>query len=75
MTEWDNNKEALLTYLEMAQGILHGVVSDADGNSVRDARIIVDNRNKDVFTTESGEYWRVLSPGAYRIKAMKGMMT
>ena len=71
-TEWDNNKEALLTYLEMAQGILHGVVTDADGTSVMDARIIVESRNRDVFTSETGEYWRVLAPGAYRIKAMKG---
>ena len=71
-TEWENNKEAMLKFLEMGQGVLHGVVSDSNGEAVKDARIQVGNKNRDVFTTENGEYWRVLSPGSHSIRAMKG---
>ena len=71
-SEWENNREAMLTFLESAGGVLHGVVSDSGGAGVEGARIIVDGRDRDVFTSETGEYWRVLAPGSYTVKAVKG---
>ena len=32
---------------------------------------MVVGRNKDVLTTETGEFWRILVPGQYRIRAVK----
>ena len=34
----------------------------------------VEERNKDVLTTQAGEYWRVLTPGTYRIRAFMDTM-
>jgi len=73
-TEWQNNKESMLAYLEVAKSVLHGVVSDNSGEPVADAHIQVVGRDRDVLTTDQGEYWRILSPGTYRVKAMKGNM-
>ena len=33
-TEWDNNREAMLTYLEVASRAVHGVVTDGEGAPV-----------------------------------------
>ena len=51
---------------------MKGIVTDAAGNVVDNAVIEVSDRNKDVTTTSSGEYWRILVPGTYTIKAIKG---
>merc|ERR1712032_1074581 len=56
------------------QELLHGVVSDASGEPVEAAHIQIQGREKDVLTTEMGEYWRVLAPGTYTLQAMKGDM-
>ena len=32
---------------------------------------MVTDRNKDVLTTEAGEFWRILVPGKYRLRAVK----
>ena len=50
---------------------MKGIVTDAAGNVVEDAVVEVSDRNKDVTTTSSGEYWRILVPGTYTIKAIK----
>ena len=50
---------------------MRGVVTDTDGQPVSGAAVRVRGRNKDVLTTQSGEYWRVLVPGRYRISAVK----
>eukprot|EP00092_Neocalanus_flemingeri_P011116 GFUD01011970.1.p1 GENE.GFUD01011970.1~~GFUD01011970.1.p1 ORF type:complete len:636 (-),score=156.99 GFUD01011970.1:106-2013(-) len=70
--EWENNREALVAYLETARGAVHGVVTDQEGNTVDRARIEVIGRAKDVLTTERGEYWRVLAPGKHKVRAVLG---
>ena len=82
--EWEANLEPMLAYLEVAKSVLHGVVRDTSGQPVEAAHLQVVfsedpynsisdvGRNKDILTTEAGEYWRVLAPGSYRVKAVKG---
>ena len=72
--EWNINKEALLAYLSRARGAVKGVVTSADGDPVKDASVRVSEREKDVSTTRYGEYWRILVPGVYKIKAFKDDM-
>uniref|UniRef100_G3SZ26 Carboxypeptidase X, M14 family member 1 n=1 Tax=Loxodonta africana TaxID=9785 RepID=G3SZ26_LOXAF len=69
--EWENNKDALLTYLEqqVRMGIA-GVVSDKDTElGIADAVIAVDGINHDVTTGWRGDYWRLLTPGDYVVTA------
>ena len=69
--EFDNNKEALLSFVEAAMTGVRGIVS-SDGKPVAGARIEVaslkDNKviKKHVKTTGLGEYWRLLAPGSYK---------
>ena len=70
--EWENNKESLISFLESAKSAVKGIVTDENGNPVKDAIIEVSDRSKDVTTTDRGEYWRILVPGKYRMKAIKG---
>ena len=49
-------------------------MTDTDGQPVEGAAVRIRGRNKDVLTTKSGEYWRVLVPGRYRISAVKDNM-
>ena len=68
--EFDNNKEALLSFVEAAMTGVRGIVS-SNGKPVAEARIEVaslkDRKliNHHVMTTERGEYWRLLAPGTY----------
>jgi len=70
--EWEYNKESLMTFLEQANTAVRGLVTDENGNPVHNAVIQVSDRSKDVTSTERGEFWRILVPGKYRIKAIKG---
>ena len=69
--EFDNNKEALLSFVEAAMTGVRGIVS-SDRKPVAGARIEVasleDNKviKKHVKTTGLGEYWRLLAPDSYK---------
>ena len=39
------------------------------GQVIPNAKVIVEGINKPVTTTATGEYWRLLRPGQYKIKA------
>ena len=68
--EWNNNKEALLRYIELAYTAVRGIVRDNDGQPVGKATVRVDWIGKHIVTTDRGEYWRLLPPGRYAIKAV-----
>ena len=53
---------------------MRGLVTDSEGRAVAGAAVRVEDRNKDLLTTTAGEYWRVLVPGTYRIRAIKDNM-
>lgn len=73
ITEWSNNNESLYKFIEASHMGIKGIVKDSNNNPVEAAEIIVEGLNHTVQTTGRGEYWRLLSPGRYRIgvKALK----
>ncbi|EDO46958.1 predicted protein, partial [Nematostella vectensis] len=64
---WDENKEALLGYIEQTHRGVYGVVRDEEGDPIENARISITNRRHDVFTAKDGDYWRILVPGSYEV--------
>ena len=56
---------------ERARAAVRGLVTDSAGQPVAGAAVMVTGRNKDVLTTEAGEFWRFLVPGKYRMRAVK----
>ena len=53
---------------------MRGLVTDSEGRPVAGAAVRVEERKKDQLTTRAGEYWRVLVPGTYRLRAFKDNM-
>ncbi|UYV74440.1 CPE [Cordylochernes scorpioides] len=78
--EWSNNKDALLHYMWQSHIGIKGLVHEAgtklplEGAVVKVVNITGDKLrpiNHDVTTTAQGEYWRLLTPGQYRVVASK----
>ncbi|XP_036183029.1 adipocyte enhancer-binding protein 1 [Myotis myotis] len=67
--EWENNKEALLTFMEQVHRGIKGVVTDEQGIPIANATISVSGVNHGVKTAPGGDYWRILNPGEYRVTA------
>lgn len=63
--EWKNNKESLLQYMEATHMGVSGLVTDNEGQPIRQAVIHVEGINHNITTTERGEFWRLLVPGDY----------
>merc|ERR1719228_2051000 len=69
-THWNHNKESLLSYLEVVQSGVRGFVRTETGDPVTNAVIEVKGIGKNITTSYFGEYWRLLSPGKYCIRAI-----
>lgn len=70
-TEWDNNREALLAYMEKVHIGVQGFVREAgSGKPLSDATIMVAGINHNVTTAHFGDYYRLLLPGTYNITAV-----
>jgi len=66
---WEDNKEALLQFLEAAQIGTKGIVLDVSKKPMEGAEISVHGIDHPVRTTNRGEYWRLLTPGKYSLSA------
>ncbi|XP_062872508.1 carboxypeptidase D [Trichomycterus rosablanca] len=67
-TEWDNNRESLLAYMEQIHKGVRGFVKEAgSGAPLADAVILVAGINHNVSTGHFGDYYRLLLPGTYNI--------
>ncbi|GFO01125.1 carboxypeptidase d, partial [Plakobranchus ocellatus] len=69
--EWDNNREALLAYLELVHIGVHGFVTDAkSGEAILGAVIMVDGLEHNITSTQFGAFWRLLVPGTYTLRVV-----
>ncbi|KAM3838065.1 carboxypeptidase Z-like [Diretmus argenteus] len=66
---WQENKEALLTFIEAAHRGIKGLVQDENGNRIKGARVSVRGIRHDITTAENGDYWRLLAPGIHILTA------
>ncbi|UJR15430.1 hypothetical protein I4U23_002374 [Adineta vaga] len=66
--EWDKNKEALLTYMEMTHFGVKGFIRDTlTRTGISGALIQIQGILHPVRSVTSGAYWRLLLPGSYNI--------
>uniref|UniRef100_W5LKU9 Carboxypeptidase D, b n=1 Tax=Astyanax mexicanus TaxID=7994 RepID=W5LKU9_ASTMX len=68
-TEWNNNREALLAYMEKVHIGVKGFVMDNSGMGLPDANISVAGIDHNITTWIFGDYFRLLLPGTYNITA------
>jgi len=66
---WEQNKESMVKYLEVALGGVRGIVRDSTGSPVEGASVRIEGISKNISSSSNGEYWRLLAPGTYRIQA------
>ncbi|KAK6727115.1 hypothetical protein RB195_005049 [Necator americanus] len=64
---WEEHKYSLLSYLEMANRGVRGLILDSKGNTVPNATVAVE-QGKAITTTAAGEYWRMLPPGKHKLR-------
>ncbi|XP_023687191.2 probable carboxypeptidase X1 [Paramormyrops kingsleyae] len=67
-TEWENNKESLLVYMEQVHRGIKGVIRDKDTEAgIADAIIKVEDIDHHIRSAFDGDYWRLLNPGEYEV--------
>lgn len=67
--EWNKNVKSLVRYLQATHLGIKGVISDSNNNPLKDFMISVEGIDKPINATNRGEYWRLLMPGNYQVKA------
>ncbi|CAF0750791.1 unnamed protein product [Didymodactylos carnosus] len=66
--EWDNNKEALLSYIEQVHMGVKGLIRDSVSHTgISGALIQVEGILHPIRSVSQGAYWRLLLPGLYNI--------
>ncbi|CAF2037087.1 unnamed protein product [Rotaria magnacalcarata] len=66
--EWDNNKEALLSYIELSHLGIKGFIRDIDTHTgISGALIQVEGVLHPVRSVKNGVYWRLLLPGLHNV--------
>ena len=67
---WEQNRKPLLNFLVNVHRGVKGLVTDRETRRpIADAHVVVKGIDKNVTTTERGEYWRLLVPGTYQLQA------
>ena len=70
---WDDNKEALIAFIEQVHTGIKGMVLDSLTNQPlgANASIVVNGINHDIISGPSGDYFRLLKPGTYSVTVKK----
>ena len=66
---WNDNKDALLSYIKEVHKGVKGFIFDTDCNPLPNATIAVIGRNHNVTSACYGDYWRLLVAGRYHLQA------
>jgi hypothetical protein len=65
---WEDNREAMLRYLEGVHTGVRGIITDAETGEPVYARVLVTGNSQPVFSDpDIGDYYRLLLPGAYTL--------
>ncbi|KAK4878716.1 hypothetical protein RN001_011222 [Aquatica leii] len=67
--EWHMNKEPMLKFIESIHWGVKGLVTNAKGEPILDADVVVEGIPHNITTSNKGEYWRLLVPGVYHLYA------
>ncbi|XP_062591708.1 carboxypeptidase D-like [Saccostrea cucullata] len=71
---WSANKQALVDYLMRVHSGVKGIIYDQEGKVVPAATLKIKGRELVSFRSSNyGEYWRVLVPGAYVLQVFNGV--
>ncbi|XP_065676636.1 carboxypeptidase D-like [Hydra vulgaris] len=67
---WNDNKNSLIKLIQKVHMGIKGVVRELDSrNPIAGATIKIVGRDKDIITSSTGEYWRLLLSGNYIVEA------
>ncbi|KAB1265975.1 Carboxypeptidase D, partial [Camelus dromedarius] len=67
---WEQNRRSLIQFMKQVHQGVKGFILDAtDGRGILNATISVAEINHPVTTYKTGDYWRLLVPGTYKITA------
>ncbi|RZF32449.1 hypothetical protein LSTR_LSTR012660 [Laodelphax striatellus] len=77
-SEWNKNKDALIHFIWQSHIGVKGVVTNKEtglpiANAIIHVKNVTDNRNDEIFhditSVHDGDYYRLLTPGCYKITA------
>ncbi|RNA12428.1 carboxypeptidase D [Brachionus plicatilis] len=67
---WEENKNAVIEFLNQANTGVKGIVKFENGMSAGNATIRIDSREPYFKTNKNGEYYRILLPGVYNLSVL-----
>lgn len=69
---WSKNKRSLINFIRATHQGIKGIISDSlTGHTLPNVTIQVANRSHNVYSSEYGDYFRILLPGFYEIMYLK----
>ena len=65
---WNDNKEALIAYIQEVHKGVNGFVQDSRGRPIAGAKIDIVGRSHPVTSARDGDFWRLVVPGTYSLE-------